>query len=275
VASGLEGGGLAPDRARPSTTTAGSCTTWTPTSPKHTTCAATEPGRLQRLQALWWQEAERHQVLPLDDRFGPRFADNGRRYQGPRQFVFHAGMGHLPTDVAPDVRGRHYRIEAEADLPATGADGVLVAHGDATSGYSLYLQDGHLVHDLNVGGQHQLLRSPGRCPPVRRRLAVQVEQGPMTTVQPRPAPAGCRCPQSRQATLLIDGQPAGSAQHAHGFNSLISWSGLDIGLDRGSPVSHYAAPFAFTGRLRRVTVTLDDHGGPDGEAVGQAEMARQ
>jgi len=237
--------------------------------------AATQPERLAALQALWWQEAERCQVLPLDDRFGPRFAENGRRVQGHRrQFVFHAGMGHLPTDVAPDVRGRHYRIDAEVQLQGPGDEGVLVAHGDATSGYSLYLQDGHLVHDLNVGGLHQLLRSDRPVPAGARRLGVQVEQGPLTTVQ-LPVGAPVQVPAWRRATLLIDGQPAGSAQHAHGFNSLISWSGLDIGLDRGSPVSHYAAPFAFTGRVRRVTVTLDDHGGPDGEAVGQAEMARQ
>ena len=39
-----------------------------------------------------------------------------------------------------------------------------------------------------------------------------------------------------------------------GFNIFISWSGLDIGRDRGSPVSHYEAPFEFTGQLLRVTV---------------------
>ena len=56
-----------------------------------------------------------HKVLPLDDRFGPRFAENAARFHGPRKrFVFHAGMGHVPTDVAPDVRSRSYLIEADA-----------------------------------------------------------------------------------------------------------------------------------------------------------------
>ena len=49
-------------------------------------------------------------------------------------------------------------------------------------------------------------------------------------------------------------------QTQFGFNTLISWSGLDIGRDRGSPVSHYAAPFEFTGRLLRVTVVMRAHG---------------
>ena len=76
-------------------------------------------------------------------------------------------------------------------------------------------------------------------------------------------------------TLLIDGEPAGSLQTQLGFHNLISWSGLDIGRDRGSPVSHYNAPFEFTGRLLQVTVAMHDDQKLDGDGVGNAEMARQ
>jgi len=237
--------------------------------------AAARPEQLQALLAQWWREAERCQVLPLDDRFGQRFAENGRRVQGHRrQFVMHAGMGHLPNDIAPDIRGRNYSIEADVSLPEGGAEGVLIAHGDATSGYSLYLQGGHLVHDLNIGGVHRVLRSDRPVTAGHHRLAVQVVLGawvPYTC----PMAGPIKVPEHRTATLLIDGEPVGSLVSPHGFNNFISWSGLDIGLDRGSPVSHYAAPFAFTGKLRRVTVTLDPLQVLDGDAVGQAEMARQ
>ena len=74
---------------------------------------------------------------------------------------------------------------------------------------------------------------------------------------------------------MIDGEPAGCLQTQLGFHTLISWSGLDIGRDRGSPVSHYEAPFAFTGRLLRVTVNMHNDQTLDGEAVGNAQMARQ
>ena len=76
-------------------------------------------------------------------------------------------------------------------------------------------------------------------------------------------------------TLLIDGEPAGTLQTPLGFHTLISWSGLDIGRDRGSPVSHYEAPFEFEGRLLRVTVTMHNDQKLDGDAVGNAQMARQ
>jgi arylsulfatase len=60
-----------------------------------------------------------------------------------------------------------------------------------------------------------------------------------------------------------------------GFHSFVSWTGLDIGRDRGSPVADYESPFAFTGTLRKVTVTMDAEQALDGDMVGDAEMARQ
>jgi arylsulfatase A-like enzyme len=222
--------------------------------------AAREPAKLQALVEEWWATAEAHKVLPLDDRFGPRFAENSERFRaGRRRFVFHAGMGHLPTDVAPDVRARTYQIEAEVRL-AGGEEGVLLAHGDATSGYSLYLKDGRLHHTLNIGGQKTTVTSDVAVPASATRLGVlarRSDDGPRTF------------------TLTIDGKACGAVTATMGFVTLISWSGLDIGLDRGSPVAGYAAPFAFTGVLKKVTVSLADDQTLDGEAVGEAEMARQ
>jgi arylsulfatase A-like enzyme len=231
--------------------------------------ATKEPGRLAEMIEMWWREAEKHKVLPLDDRFAPRFAENVARFQGARnRFVFHAGMGHVPTDVAPDVRSRSYSIEADVEIGEDGAEGVLIAHGDATSGYSLYVKDGHLVHDLNIGGGHEIVTSDRKVPGGAHRLGVRVER------LVRAPATGARTGVSAY-TLLIDGEPAGSLQTQLRFYTLISWSGLDIGRDRSSPVSHYAAPFEFTGRLLRVTVDMHDDQKLDGEDVGKAEMARQ
>jgi arylsulfatase A-like enzyme len=233
--------------------------------------AAREPERLAELIKIWWSEAEKHNVLPLDDRFGPRFAENAARFQGARSnFVFHAGMGHVPTDVAPDVRSRSYTIEAHVEIGESGAEGVLIAHGDATSGYSLYIKDGLLIHDLNIGGGHETVTSDRKIPPGAHRLGVHVER----QVRTEPPAKGSRTGFS-DYTLLIDGEPAGSLRTQLGFHTLISWSGLDIGRDRSSPVSHYEAPFEFTGRLLRVTVAMHNDQKLDGDGVGAAEMARQ
>ena len=235
--------------------------------------AQDEPDRLKMLIAKWWKEAERCNVLPLDDRFGPRFAENGARNLGERRlFVMHHGMGHLPTDVAPDLRLRSYEIEADVRIDGN-AEGVLVAHGDATSGYSLYIKDGRLVHDTNIGGLHQVVTSDRPVPSGNLKLGFRVAVGPMMTI---PTPTGpVNVPSSRTGTLTIDGEPAGTIEMKAGFANFVSWSGLDIGLDRSSPVSHYTAPFEFTGLLRKVTVRLGPMAALNGDAVGAAEMARQ
>jgi arylsulfatase len=232
--------------------------------------AATQPGRLAVLVKLWWEEAEKHKVLPLDDRFRERFVVNADRFHGARKrYVFHAGVGHLPTDVAPDLRSRSYLIEAEAEI-AEGTEGVLIAHGDATSGYSLYVQAGHLVHDMNIGGEHVIVRSQAPVPRGDRRLGLRVRRlGQTTHATPRTGQT------LSEFTLLIDGLPAGSIRSQLGFANFISWTGLDIGRDRGSPVSHYEAPFAFTGKLVKVTVAMDADQNLDGDGVGRAQMARE
>ena len=51
-----------------STTTCGSSTTSPRIRRRCTTCAADEPERLARMVDLWWEEAARYHVLPLDNR---------------------------------------------------------------------------------------------------------------------------------------------------------------------------------------------------------------
>jgi len=84
-----------------------------------------------------------------------------------------------------------------------------------------------------------------------------------------------REPERRIITLFIDGKAVGSAETTLAFRNFVSWSGLDIGRDRGSPVADYAAPFEFTGVLNKVIVTMDADQALDGTAIGEAEMARE
>ena len=227
--------------------------------------AEVEPERLQQLQSLWWQQAETNQVLPLDDRFAPRFAENAERHRGGRtHYTFWPGMGHLPSDVAPDLRSRSYRISVDLDVLSDRDSGVLIAHGDATGGYSLYMDNGHLVHDLNIGGTHQLLTSPEPVLPGRRELAFVMQRQP----QDDNSVIG-------RASLRVDDVEVAELSTNSIFTLMISWSGLDIGFDRGTTVGNYASPFTFSGRLHKVTVDLSDDQELDHDGVGRAEMARE
>ena len=227
--------------------------------------AEVEPERLQQLQSLWWQQAETNQVLPLDDRFAPRFAENAERHRGGRtHYTFWPGMGHLPSDVAPDLRSRSYRISVDLEVLSDRDSGVLIAHGDATGGYSLYMDNGHLVHDLNIGGTHQLLTSPEPVLPGRRELAFVMQRQP----QDDNSVIG-------RASLRVDDVEVAELSTNSIFTLMISWSGLDIGFDRGTTVGNYASPFTFSGKLHKVTVDLSDDQELDHDGVGRAEMARE
>ena len=116
---------------------------------------------------------------------------------------------------------------------------------------------------MNIGGEHVIVRSQVPVSPGEHRLGVRVRR-----VAEEVAP-------TREFTLLIDGKAAGCIQSRLGFFNFVSWSGLDIGRDRGSPVSHYESPFAFTGRLNKVTVTMDDDQVLDGDGIGRAQLARE
>ncbi|MEY2966923.1 MAG: hypothetical protein RLY50_973 [Actinomycetota bacterium] len=226
---------------------------------ENTDLAAAEPERLNAMIELWWREADKHNVLPLDDRFAARFAENAARHTGERtRYTFWRGMGHLPTDVAPDLRSRSYSITAHAEIPDGGCEGVLIAHGDLTTGYSLYIENGHLVHDLNVGGTHQILRSDRPVPAGAHRLGVRMR----------------RVGNDGTLTMFVDDEPVGEMSTSSIFFIMVSWSGLDIGLDRGTPVGNYESPFSFTGFLTKVDVVLENDQQINATGASRAAIAR-
>ncbi|MDG2234503.1 MAG: arylsulfatase, partial [Ilumatobacter sp.] len=148
-------------------------------------------------------------------------------------------------------------------------DGVLIAHGDATCGYSLFVRGGHLVHDLNIGGTHQLVTSDVTIPATAATLGFR-----MRRAGDGPFPHGI-------GTLLIDGEPAGEMETDQIFWLMISWSGLDIGLDRGTTVADYdgsgrhLGPNTYQGDLVQVTVDLVPDQDIDHDAAGATELGRE
>ena len=118
-------------------------------------------------QALWWPEAERNQVLPLNNQPG-RFGD--RRFRRER-YEYHAGISSLPETVAPNLRNRRFEILATLDVPADGpCDGVIVGHGGHSGGYALYVARPRL---------HYVEQPPRRADHDRLRRASSLPAGPV------------------------------------------------------------------------------------------------
>jgi arylsulfatase len=126
-------------------------------------CAASEPEKLEEMKALWWTEAEKYQVLPLNNQ---PVVGHDRRFRR-HQYVFYPGIGPMSEDVAPNLKGRAHRIQAELDVPADGdLDGVIVAHGSLSGGYALYLKNRRLHYAYNfVGTETTTVSASVELPP--------------------------------------------------------------------------------------------------------------
>jgi len=221
-----------------------------------------EPDRLAELIDLWWQEAERHGVLPLDERrlelFIPRIGDH-EVHRPDRRYTYRPPMTPIPTRTAASLTDSVVDITARVTRAADD-DGVLIATGNQNAGCSVFVQNGRLVVDYNAFDDHTIIESDIEVPAGDCTLAVHLEREGATG----------------WVELSIDGQACGRETiplYLVTFTSV----GASVGEDHGSAVSgRYSAPFAFMGTLHDVTVQL-----PNGrdvssdDATAKSEWSRQ
>ncbi|MDP1793098.1 MAG: sulfatase-like hydrolase/transferase, partial [Acidimicrobiales bacterium] len=112
--------------------------------------AATETAKLDDMKALWWSEAEKYQVLPLNNQ---PIAGHDNRYRRS-EYIFHPGIGPMSEDVAPALKNRPFTMQAELNVasPDTPVDGVIVSHGSVAGGYALYIKGRRLHFTYNFVG---------------------------------------------------------------------------------------------------------------------------
>jgi arylsulfatase A-like enzyme len=117
--------------------------------------AKQNPKKLAELQRLFVMEATKYSALPLDDRtferFNPDLAGRPQLIKGKTQILF-GGMGRLSENSIVSMKNRSYSITADVDVPKSGAEGVIVAQGGNTNGWSLYAKDGKLKYCYNFFG---------------------------------------------------------------------------------------------------------------------------
>ena len=227
--------------------------------------AAENPEKLREMIDLWWVEAGRQGVLPLDDR---RFLFKSMHRPGTphasRHYTYYPPVSHVPSDVAPTLGSRTWTMSAEVDRPDASIQGVIAAQGTQNGGYSWYIKDNKMVFDYNIFAEHHVVRSGTEVPIGRIRLEIRfVRDG-----------------ETGKITLVMDGQECGTIQVPYVMR-MISSTGLDIGKDSLSPVTNdYAAPFGFKGKIRRFDVVLHRYRSPkekqeDEDVRMRTEMAKQ
>lgn len=215
--------------------------------------AAKHPEKLRQMQDLWWVEASKYQVLPLDWRGTIRMNAEamGRPSltRGRTSMTYYPGTVGLPDAASPAMTNKSWTITAEIDVPeGRKASGMIVTHGGLEGGYGLYLRDGvptFVYNFLSIERPTFTAKSP--LPAGRTTLVVDF------------AYDGGGMGKGGKITLSANGKPVAEGRMERTIPIQFSLGeGLDVGKDIGSQVDFtYKLPFEFTGTIEKVTVDLE------------------
>jgi arylsulfatase A-like enzyme len=228
--------------------------------------------KLIEMIGRWWAEAGKYDVLPIDSSALERLNVERPTIARPRnKLVFYSGGSPVPFAATPKTYNRPWSITAEVVIPEGGAEGVLLAQGGGTSGFTFFVKDHKLYFLYNWLGRDKFwLKSNQTIPEGGVVLRYEFEP----TGSPDPA-QGKGVPARGQ--LYINQKLVASVDMPHSM--LIMWGteGLSCGYDAGDLVAReeYSDEFRFTGTIKRVTVDMSGELIEDSEADMRIVMARQ
>lgn len=237
--------------------------------------AEQERPRLIEMIALWYTEAGRYNVLPIDSRGTMRFADPRPQISAARgSYEYYPDTQVVPDNVAVKVLNRAHSITAEIELADTD-EGVVICHGSNIGGYTLFVQQGklHYVHNY-VGAQEFHLASEGPIGAGRRTLRYEFEPTGAPDIANGKGTPG-------HARLSVDGAVVAESDFPVTIPLSIGiGGGLAVGRNAGSPITRmYTSPYAFTGTVGKIvigTAEPEDHDEDEAKrADGRIAMARQ
>jgi len=212
--------------------------------------AAKFPEKVKVMEQIWWVEAAKNNVLPLDGRSTARLVEPRPQITAGRsRYEYFPGSAQVSTTVAAPTLNRSYKITAELDMGDKGAEGVILAHGGNFGGWSLFAKDGKLHYAYNwLGIERYDLVSDIVLPKGKVTVGYEFQK----TGKEKFGAGG-------NGTLTIDGKIVATkalpkttpfAYWPHG-------EGLTCGYDALTPVTPaYVTPFTFTGTIHRAVVDV-------------------
>ena len=211
------------------------------------------PEKLEELKKRWEELAWENNVYPLYDDMIMRISkQQDNLFKGKTEFVYYyPGARRIAEKASAPVKGKSHSIETTLEL--TGKEeGVIVACGGFTGGYTLFIKDNKVFYDYNYyNGLYYTLESP---PVGTGKVDIKfdyIETGGVT----KGLPGG-------KGELYINGKKVGEVEMPDMHISTFSLSEtFDVGIDAGTPVSNkYTVKnhFPFTGELNKVTFRLTE-----------------
>src|SRR5215475_5371708 len=205
------------------------------------------PAKLKELQGLFWQEAEKYQVLPLDNSVVQRLLTPKPSLSAGRNvFTYHGTVTGTPNGDAPSILNASYNFKADVEIPQSGGEGMLVTQGGRFGGYGFYLLKGKPVFLWNLVDLKRVRwQGSDVIPPGKHTLEFDFKYsglGMGTLAFGSPIGIG------REGTgvLKVDGNVVATQSLEHTIPFILQWDeNFDIGADTGTPVDDqdYQVPF--------------------------------
>jgi arylsulfatase len=213
------------------------------------------PEKLEELKAIFEEEAWANQVYPMyDDMLARLNKVNYVLFGDKKEFTYYApGAIRIAEKASAPVKGRSHTIETTIDLKGD-EEGVIVACGGMTGGYTMYIRDHKLHFDYNfLDGVHYHLTSP-QLPRGKTDLKFNF-------ILDRSKIDGTLKPWSGTGELYVQDKKVDEEYFEMMHISTYSLAEtFDVGADYGTQVDkvYEGDPFEFQGELDRVVVTLTD-----------------
>jgi arylsulfatase A-like enzyme len=249
---------------------------------QYTDVAAQNPAKVREMTDLMFAEFAKYQVLPLDASVATRMVTPRPSMSGGRKVFTYSGepVSGIPRGTAPSVLNTSYTITAEIDVPKGGAEGMIVTDGGRFGGYGLYILKGKPVFLWNLLDLKRV-RWEGKeaLAPGKHRLEYDFKYdglGFATLAFNNISGIG----RSGTGTLKVDGKAVSTQTLDRTVPLTLPWDEtFDIGSDTGTPVDDgdYQVPFKFTGKIDRLTISLEPPvlTEEDKKKLAEAERAAQ
>ena len=223
--------------------------------------AAQHPEKVEELKRLFMEEAARYDVLPLDTAVGPRMvAPRPNITAGRTEFVYTMPMTGTPQGDSPMILDSSYTITAEIEVPAGGAEGMILTSGGRFAGYGFYLLEGKPVFLWNLIDLERIRwEGPDALSPGRHTLEFDFTYdglGLGTLAFNSISGLG----RSGTGTLKVDGKTVDTRKMEKTLPIILQWDeAFDIGSDTLTGVNDadYKPPFPLTAKLNKLTIKVD------------------
>ena len=222
--------------------------------------AAKDPDKLKELQELFWKEAEKYQVLPLDASLVTRIiTPRPSITAGRSQFTWTRPLTGTPNGDAPNILNTSYTFKAEIEVPQGGAEGILITQGGRFGGYGFYLLKSKPVFLWNLVDLKRVRWEGPALSPGKHTLEFDFKYdglGPGTMAFGSYSGLG----QGGTGVLKADGVVVATEKMEHTIPFILQFDeSLDIGSDTLTGVNDadYQPPFNFTGKINKITLTID------------------